>query len=82
MNQSNGDPDRHIVNEGSTGTEAGRRDGGWTGQVIAKGSPIEFAFLVDLDGDGHQDILTDNRCMAHNRHDLGRRGPRRSPIGP
>jgi hypothetical protein len=51
-------------------------DGQWTKRMIDDSwSQAHALTLVDLDGDGRQDILTGKRYMAHNGRDPGEREP-------
>ena len=51
-------------------------DGKWTKHMIDESySQAHAATLIDLNGDGHKDLLTGKRYMAHNGRDPGEREP-------
>ena len=52
------------------------KDGQFTRRTIdASWSQAHASTLVDLNGDGHQDIVTGKRFMAHNGSDPGEKEP-------
>ncbi len=57
------DGDMDVISVGWGGRQIvwlenpGRGEGMWTERVVDSGSPVEFAFLVDLDNDGRRDEL-------------------------